>query len=231
MSKRETREHVWEAFARDDAEWYVLTADRDSGELRDGELFLEAGRDEVREVLESTGRWLERRETAVEIGCGVGRLAIPIAREFSRLVAVDVAPTMLEKLSANCSRFGVTNIEPVLAHDEWHRDLRADLIYSRLVLQHIEALDEIDRYMARIREGLGDGSVGYLQFDTRPATLSYRLRNALPDRLMPRRWRRGIRRIRRSPDLVRSLLRDRGLAVVEELRPDTEDHVFLVRAA
>ena len=38
-----------------------------------------------------------------------------------------------------------------------------------------------------------------LQFDTRRASLSYRLRNALPDPLLPRPWRRGIRRIRHPP--------------------------------
>ena len=46
---------------------------------------------------------------------------------------------------------------------------------------------------------LSDRGIGYLQFDTRPPGWLYEVKTALPDFLLPRFWRRGIRRIRRDP--------------------------------
>ncbi len=219
-----TNTHIWERFARDHPEAYITT------EIP-LERFFESGREEAREILESVDGWLARREIAVEIGCGVGRITIPMAPEFTSVLAVDIAPTMLAKLKENCERFGVTNVAVSLAHEQWHADLEVDLAYSRLVFQHIEDLHEIDDYLRRVAACLGPASVGCLQFDTRPRTLPYRVRNALPDRALPPDWRRGIRRIRRSPRTLASMLARRGLVVVDELRPDTKDHVFLVQRA
>jgi hypothetical protein len=68
-----------------------------------------------------------------------------------------------------------------------------------------------------------------LQFDTRRPTAAYRLRNALPDVFLPRPWRQGIRRIRRSPSQLAALFDDAGLQLVRELGPQTEEHVFILR--
>jgi hypothetical protein len=68
-----------------------------------------------------------------------------------------------------------------------------------------------------------------LQFDTRPRSPAYRLRNALPDGLLRRQWRRGIRRIRRRPAQLAALFDAAGLPVVRELGPRTEEHVFILR--
>ena len=36
-------------------------------------------------------------ETAVEFGCGVGRLVIPLARYFRNVIGVDISPEMLKE--------------------------------------------------------------------------------------------------------------------------------------
>jgi hypothetical protein len=72
--------------------------------------------------------------------------------------------------------------------------------------------------------------VAYLQFDTRPTTLLYHTRNALPDRLLPRPWRRGIRRIGHVPESLQSLFQDHGLDVCRELGPGSEYNTFILRA-
>jgi SAM-dependent methyltransferase len=218
----------WEHFAQVDAEYYVLT---DIGREPDEEgrwRFFASGEAEADRILTRCEPHLGGRDLAIEIGCGVGRVAIPISRNFGRVLGVDVAPTMLGKLRENAAKAGAL-VEPVLAADSWDERERADLAYSVLVFQHLPAFAEIAAYVHRVAQALKPTGIGYLQFDTRPATLAYRARNVLPDAVLPRRWRRGLRRIRRSAASLRELFREAELEIVAEAAPDSEEHVFIVR--
>jgi len=218
----------WEEFARENAEHYVWTEHRDYADPRAMEAFLEAGRREVEEIMAVAGDRLAHRRTALEIGCGVGRLTLQAARRFEHVFALDVSPTMLRRLGEYCESNGVTNVTPVLSTDWQPGDFHADLVYSRLVFQHLEPFDEIDRYVTGTAACLEDGGVAYLQFDTRPPTLGYQIKMVAPDWALPAKWRRGIRRIRRPPDMLRALFGRTGLSVIDELRPRSADHVFVL---
>ncbi len=219
----------WEAFAREHAEYYVLTGIGRSAGPAAIEQFFESGREAAAAVMRDVADLLPSHELAVEFGCGVGRLLIPMARDFERLIGVDIAPTMIEKLNANCRRFDVQNVTGVLADEPWERSCAADLIYSWLVFQHIEDIGIIKNSVHRFTAALKPGGMALLQFDTRARTQAYRLRNALPDILLPRPWRRGIRRIRRSPHVLAKLLTDAGFERVREEGKGTQEHVFVVR--
>ena len=58
--------------------------------------FFASGRDTTAWMLDQVAGELPGRDLALEIGCGIGRLLIPMARRFSRVIGVDVAPTMLK---------------------------------------------------------------------------------------------------------------------------------------
>ena len=221
----------WEHFAREDAEYYVLTGIGRSADAAGLEQFFESGREAAAAIMREVADLLPGHALAVEFGCGVGRLLIPVAPHFDRLIGVDVAPTMIEKLNANCRRFGVQNVTGVLADEPWERSCGADLVYSWLVFQHIEDIGIIEDSLSRLAAALKTRGVALLQFDTRPRTQAYRLRNALPDILLPRPWRRGIRRIRRSPDDLAKILTDAGLQPVRQEGKGTAEHVFIVRKA
>jgi SAM-dependent methyltransferase len=215
----------WEAFARQDAEYYIAT----DGKKQSLDEFFESGRDGAAWILEQVAGELPGRDLALEIGCGVGRLLIPMAEQFSQVIGVDVAPTMLAKLEANCERFGVGNAEPMLANEPWERRGAADLVYSWLVFQHVADFGLIDSTVRRLAGALKPAGAALLQFDTRRPTAAYRLRNALPDAFLPRPWRRGIRRIRRSPSQLAALFDAAGLQLLRELGPQTKEHVFILR--
>ena len=218
----------WEQFARDRAEYYILTDMDPRGDEEALDRFFASGRQQAEAILADVAGWLRRFDTAIEIGCGVGRLAIPLAGRFRRVVAVDIAPTMLAKLRTHAARFGVENIETAHVGDAWHENADADFVFSWLVLQHVERLDDIRDLLRRTAAALRADGVASLQFDTRPATPAYRLRQALPDFLLPRPWRRGIRRVRRSGRELLGLFADCGLVVVAEHRPGTSAHVFIL---
>lgn len=53
---------------------------------------------------------LEPEDTVLDIGCGPGRLAIPVAQKVARVTALDVAPQMLEVCEGNARLAGVDNL-------------------------------------------------------------------------------------------------------------------------
>jgi tRNA/tmRNA/rRNA uracil-C5-methylase (TrmA/RlmC/RlmD family) len=62
--------------------------------------------------------------TAVDFGCGVGRLLIPLAHHFQRVIGVDISQDMLLEARKNCARVAVTNTEFVLSDDPLSRVLK-----------------------------------------------------------------------------------------------------------
>ncbi len=56
---------------------------------------------------------LDPNDTVVDIGCGPGRLAIPIAKKVKKVTAVDISEEMLNKCITNAQAEGVNNIVPL----------------------------------------------------------------------------------------------------------------------
>lgn len=76
--------------------------------------------------------------TALDFGCGVGRLVIPLARIAERVVGVDISPSMIEEAKRNCAAAGVRNVMFVQSDDAVTQANGAyDLVHSHIVLQHI----------------------------------------------------------------------------------------------
>jgi SAM-dependent methyltransferase len=220
---------LWEQFARENAEYFILT---EGGSVEwDPERFFALGDADAERILEGVRPWLRGFDSAVDIGCGVGRLAIPMARSFRSVAAIDVSPTMLAKCEENCAERGVDNVSVLHSSRATAGAFSADLVYSHLVLQHIEDYDVIRAYVALTRSWLRPTGVASLQFDTRDASTAYRLSRRVPDALLPRTRRRGIRRIRRARADVLATLRDADLEVVRELEPATERHVVVAVVA
>ena len=92
----------WEAFAREDPLWPILTSPGRDGGRWSGEEFFARGRGEVDGVLEQVSALgLPRgRARALDFGCGVGRLTQALCRHFARCDRVDISPTMIEQARA-----------------------------------------------------------------------------------------------------------------------------------
>jgi SAM-dependent methyltransferase len=98
----------------------------------------------------------------LEFGCGVGRLVVPLAALCERVVAVDVAPSMLAEAKANCAARGAHNVEFYLSDDSVASfGGNYDLIHSFIVFQHIP-VSRGEQIFARLLPLLADGGVGVL---------------------------------------------------------------------
>ena len=134
----------WESIARTDPYWGVATDESyrkanltDEAKTR----FFAKGEELVAgwlKVLANRFNCPQQLGTALEFGCGVGRLLLPIARRSRRAIGVDVSPTMLQHCAENARNAGLDNVELV-------RDLALvnanhggpDLVMSFVVFQHI----------------------------------------------------------------------------------------------
>jgi SAM-dependent methyltransferase len=80
------------------------------------------------------------RRAALDFGSGVGRVAIPLARAFDRVVGVDVSAAMRAEAERNCAAFGISNVRFLPSDDRLSAVTRRfDFIHSAIVLQHIPA--------------------------------------------------------------------------------------------
>ncbi len=216
----------WDEFARRDPYFYVLTSIGFGGP----DVFYASGRPLAEEIVgwigDGTGRG-----TAVEIGCGLGRVAVHVAAHFDRVDGVDVSREMLDRARAHDLP------DNVHLHLGSGRDVAAiaegsaDLVYSLLVFQHIPDVDVIASYLRDVRRVLAPAGRAVIQLDTRPEHLLLRAYKALPDPLLPRVHRRYIRRYRRDPERVRELIAAAGLTVVDERDRASEFHRYLLAPA
>lgn len=225
----------WDRFAEVDPYTYILTSLKN----RDIKEFWQSGQAVVnREILPFVHSRQISTGIGMELGCGLGRLMLPLAPSFGEMWGVDVAEAMVRRAQMFAADRGIHNVhfiavsDPQALLDHMRSFIRqVDFIYSLLVFQHIPDLRVIERYLRISSALLSNSGIAYLQFDTRPKSWAYYLKSNLPDFLLPRFWRKGIRRIRRAPRELEATFRDAGLQVLDELTPSTEYHRYILRRA
>ena len=220
----------WQRLGSDDPPWAVYVAPGTRGGGWDVEELLRTGRTEVDAVLaDLAARGLTHGSRSVlDFGCGVGRLSNALARHFDHVIAVDVAPSMLERARALDRSGGRIDF---LRNP--HPDLRGvpdacvDLAYSSLVLQHLPRAAALVYLRELVRVTRPDGLV-VVQTATRPRptpkgvaalVLPQRLLGWVQQRLLG--YPAPMRMTRLGRRTVRRALAGTGAAVVHVSRDRT----------
>ena len=130
------------------------------------------------------------RSRVLDFGCGVGRITRALAPHFDAVVGVDVATSMIQRaraLNLECSRCSfVLNRAPHLRQFE---SASFDVVYSRLVLQHVRpALAR--RYIRELIRILAPGGVLMFQLPEFPSAEGPAWKRRLP-RSIVTAWRRA----------------------------------------
>jgi SAM-dependent methyltransferase len=171
----------WEEIAREDALWAILSyADRKFGAW-DRDEFFRTGAVEIEELMsraEELGRPVGRA-SALDFGCGVGRLTRALSAHFDSCLGLDISERMINGArELNSDRPGCSfEVNP-------HSDLRGrddgsfDLIFTRIVLQHQPSREAIEGYLGEFLRTLKSDGL-----------LVFQLPSAIPlsIRLQPRR--------------------------------------------
>src|ERR1700710_427087 len=144
--------------------------------------FGETGQEQVRLKLIKAlgGRGGESFGDALEIGSGTGYFSLNLVQlgAIARLTATDIAPGMLQRLSATADALGLAEVTTVATEAETlpFEDESFDLVFGHAVLHHIP---DLDRAFAEFRRVLRPG--GAIAFAGEPSRYGDRLA-ALPKR-------------------------------------------------
>ena len=164
-------DRAWEQVAQTDPYWGVLTSDEFLGDGLDAtteRAFFASGETHIAHVLEVIRARLQADfapASALDYGCGVGRLLLPLSALAPRVVGVDVSDSMMARAATHLAAAGYPSVS-LIKPEQLPTVEPVDLIHSTIVLQHIHP----KRGMAIVDQLLGvlaPGGCGSLQFHVR----------------------------------------------------------------
>jgi SAM-dependent methyltransferase len=181
----------WEHFAQTDPYYAVLTEKayhRSNFDASARERFFETGRQHIDAVFDAVRRHLDagfNPQWALDFGCGVGRLLVPLATACRFVTGIDVSVSMLREACANLEQRRLSNVALLKSGDSLPLLAgRFDFVHSYIVLQHIPVARG-ERIFASLVNAVREGGIGalhvtYLRVSSFLARLSYRARSAAP---------------------------------------------------
>jgi 2-polyprenyl-3-methyl-5-hydroxy-6-metoxy-1,4-benzoquinol methylase len=124
---------------------------------------------------------------AVDFGCGVGRLTVPLAAHAAKTVGIDVSPSMIKVAARHTPKPLKSKIKYVVSGGGSSLSLPRgyDLVHSFIVLQHIPP-KRGEKFIKKMLGGLDDGGYAALHITIgRRATGSQKTVTWLRDKLPP----------------------------------------------
>ena len=176
MSRLRRHQRDWQDLAQLDPLWAIQSSDRNRFGGADDDAFMASGREKVKGIMARLGELglPERHASALDFGCGVGRLTLPFADHFDAVTGVDIAPAMVEQARERAA--GRTDVRYLL-NDRDDLSLlageRFDLVYTGLVLQHQPSAKVALAYLSGLAALVAPGGVLAAQV---PVTIPARLR-------------------------------------------------------
>jgi SAM-dependent methyltransferase len=175
-----TVQQYWDRQAHSDPMWAILTDPAKASGRWDADEFFATGVREVGAFMEQAKalRVPASRRTALDFGCGIGRLSQALAEHFDQVYGVDISPKMIELANTHNrhNRKGarveyLCNPAGDLSH---FADGSIDMIYSWITLQHVRPRDA-RRCISEFLRVLAPGGLLLFQYPSKPIRLRYRL--------------------------------------------------------
>jgi len=157
----------WEELGELDPFWAIAggSTERRFGRW-DVDAFFAGGRREADGLMRRLGALgvPARRDAVLDFGCGVGRVTRALAEHFGTALGVDISTTMLAR--ARELNAGVPGLDFALNDATDLRSVgerRFDLVYTRVVLQHVAGRQVARTYVEEFLRVLAPGGVAAFQ--------------------------------------------------------------------
>lgn len=134
----------WRKFGKQEPYFGVITAQKfrkknlDEAALAE---FFDSGENHISKILEITHRHVTvdlAMNGAVDFGCGVGRLVLPLARRYGHATGIDISDDYIAEARHNCQQRGITNVDFRTSVEQLASEgRRFDLAHSSIVFNHI----------------------------------------------------------------------------------------------
>ena len=136
---------AWEKWGQQDPYYGVLSDPKFRNHNLTKELkeeFFAAGANDIQRVFQTIEKFICPNftpKTALDFGCGTGRLLIPLAKLVPNVVGIDISDAMLEEAKKNCKEKNIKNATFFKSDDKLTalNSYKFDLIHTVIVLQHI----------------------------------------------------------------------------------------------
>jgi len=187
---KQTDKH-WEGYGRTDPYYGVLTQPKFKKENLDSQSlqeFFSTGEDFIGNLFEQIRQQVApsfNPELALDFGCGVGRLVIPMARRCKMVHGVDVSVSMIAEAKKNAALHHANNVEFFLSDDSLSKiGNKYDFINSYFVLQHIplkRGMQLFEELLNRLaKDGVFSLQVPYYTHRTQVRGIVSKLRRYVP---------------------------------------------------
>lgn len=157
--------------------WAILTDPAKAGGRWNADEFFATGVREVGAFMEQGAIWRKpvARRSALDFGCGIGRLSQALAGHFDQVYGVDISPKMIE-LAREHNRKGARveylgNPAGDLSH---FANGSVDMILSWITLQHMRPR-YARQYIREFLRVLAPGGLLVFQYPSKPIGLGVRL--------------------------------------------------------
>lgn len=180
----------WEQLGQTDPYYGVVTHDifRCSNLTEENMgIFFRSGRDHVNAIIENVRTHIDSDFTikkALDFGCGVGRLLIPLSDLAQVVTGIDVSESMLNEAKKNCEARSINNVILAKSNDTLScLNGKYDFIYSFVVFQHIP-VPRGEKIFKNLIDHLEDGGICVTHFtygkESRAKRMMGLLKNHIP---------------------------------------------------
>jgi SAM-dependent methyltransferase len=228
---------AWDHYGKNDPYFGVLTAETFRGKTLDAEAksqFFASGTRYVDGLMTALRDQIGPSFSplrALDFGCGVGRLTIPLSVYCTEIVGVDISDGMLAEASRNAAEQHRTNVSWVKGDETLSRVTGTfDLIHSFIVFQHIgqqQGLGILRKMISLLQEG----GAGSLQFTYANSSATPRWRELVTNSYQRFKFAYGVRNLAKGRPFFEPMMQMNLYDVNEILRilQETGCHEFSVR--
>lgn len=160
----------WDALSRENAKYFIYS---DEGENLPEETFRASGKRDFKKLILQDAFLMEhiaplQEKTALEIGCGIGRITEEFGNHFKKTYAFDISPEMIHAAKKRLDKTQNITFESTDGETLPVPDASIDFIFSFIVFQHMPTKEMVEKNFKEIYRTLAPRGIAKIQVRGKP---------------------------------------------------------------